>query len=75
VAKALRTWRESLEAEVDKGAARGEVRPGVDPKTVATVIIATLEGALMISRLERSSDALLRAKEHLYRYIDSEIAA
>jgi TetR/AcrR family transcriptional repressor of nem operon len=75
VTKALRTWRESLEAEVEKAATRGEVRAGVDSKTVATLIIATLEGALMISRVERNSDALLRAKAHLFRYIDTEIAA
>jgi hypothetical protein len=36
---------------------RGERQAGVDPKSVATIIIETLEGALMISRLERSDDA------------------
>ena len=75
VAKALRTWRESLEAEVEGGVERGEVRPGVDARSVATVIIATLEGALMISRLEHNPDALLGAKEHLYRYIDAEVSS
>jgi TetR/AcrR family transcriptional regulator, transcriptional repressor for nem operon len=74
VAKALRTWRESLEAEVASAAGRGEVRPDVDARTVAMMIIATLEGALMISRLERSPQALLRAKEHLNRYLDTEVA-
>jgi TetR/AcrR family transcriptional repressor of nem operon len=75
VANALRTWRESLEAEVVSAAERGEVRPGVNARSVATTIIAALEGALMISRLERSADALLGAKEHLYRYLDTEVVS
>jgi TetR/AcrR family transcriptional repressor of nem operon len=75
VAKALRTWRESLEAEVESAAERGEVKTGVEPKTVATVIIGTLEGALMISRMERNTDALIGAKEHLNRYLDTEVSA
>ena len=73
VGKALRTWRASLQKLAEDAAARGEIRPGVDPKTVATVIIATLEGALMISRLERSDDALRRAREFLNRYLDVEV--
>jgi TetR/AcrR family transcriptional repressor of nem operon len=73
VSKALRTWRESLETELESAAEQGEIRPGVDAKTVATLIIATLEGALMISRLERKPDALIGAKTHLYRFLDTEV--
>lgn len=75
VSKALKKWRASLQAEVEKAAERGQVKSGVDPKTVATMIIATLEGALMISRLERSDDALRRAKGFLVRYLEAEVAA
>jgi TetR/AcrR family transcriptional repressor of nem operon len=72
--KALRNWMVRLQTVVAEAAARKEIRKGVDPRSVATVIVATLEGALMMSRLERSDDALERAREHLHRYLDTEVA-
>jgi hypothetical protein len=49
----------------------GKVRPTTDPKAVATIIVSTLEGALMISRLEKNTDALLKAQQHLNGYLDT----
>jgi TetR/AcrR family transcriptional repressor of nem operon len=74
VSKALRSWMARLQAVITQAAARKEIRANVDPKTVATVIVATLEGALMMSRLERNDDALRRAQQHLNRYLDTEVA-
>src|SRR6202163_4621168 len=51
VAKALRSWLTRLQAIVKQAKERGETRAGVDPKAVATLIVASLEGALMMSRL------------------------
>lgn len=75
VAKALRSWLLRLQAMVKEAAKSGEARVGVDPKTVATLVVASLEGALMMSRIERNHDALRRVQEHLNRYIDNEVAA
>lgn len=75
VAKALRSWLARLENITQQARRRGETRPGVDPKAVATLIVSSLEGALMISRVERNDDALRRVREHLYRYLDQEVAA
>jgi TetR/AcrR family transcriptional repressor of nem operon len=74
VSTALRAWIAQIQSVVANAAECGDVRPGVDPKTVATLIVATLEGALMMSRLERSDDALRRVQEHLNRYLDVEVA-
>lgn len=71
VAAAVRSWRSRLQAVVQQGADDGTVKTDVDPKTVATLIIASLEGALMMSRLERSDDALRRVQTHLNTYLDS----
>jgi len=49
------------------------VRPGVNPKVVATVIVASLEGALMMSRLQRNDETLRRVQSHLNRYLDQEV--
>jgi len=75
VVKALRSWVTRLQSIVKQAARRGETRPGVDSKTVATLIVASLEGALMISRLERNDDALRRVQQHLNRYLESEVSA
>jgi hypothetical protein len=47
---------------------------GIDPKDVATLIVASLERALMMSRIQRSDDALRRAQSHLNEYLDKEVA-
>lgn len=75
VAKALRSWLTRLQTIVKQAKEHGETRAGVDPKTVATLIVATLEGALMMSRLERSDEPLRRVQQHLKRYLDKEISA
>jgi TetR/AcrR family transcriptional repressor of nem operon len=75
VAKALRSWSTRLQAIVREAAIAGETRVGVDPKNVATLVIATLEGAMMMSRIERSHDTLRRVQQHLNSYIDNEVAA
>ena len=45
------------------------------PETVATIVIASLEEALMMSRLERNGDQLLTVQEHLNAYLESSVRA
>lgn len=71
--RALHQWRDILSDIVNAGLERKEIRSGIDPKKLATLIIGSLEGALMISRLERNRDALLEAKSHLESYLESEV--
>jgi TetR/AcrR family transcriptional repressor of nem operon len=58
-------WKARLVAIVEEGVRRREVRRKVDPERIADTIIATLEGALMISRLEGKKTALRNARESL----------
>jgi TetR/AcrR family transcriptional repressor of nem operon len=71
--KALRQWQDRLAEIVKAGVQRREIRSGIDPKKLVTLIIGSLEGALMISRLERDRDALLETQSHLENYLDSEV--
>src|ERR1700732_5072920 len=75
VAKALRSWLSRLQVIVEQAQEQGETRPGVDPKAVATLIVASLEGALMMSRLQRNDEALRRVQSHLNQYLENEGAA
>ena len=74
VSKALQSWKAKLQKIVKQAAERGEIQAGVDARAVATLIVATLEGALMMSRIEGSDASLRQVQAHLERYLDSEIA-
>src|SRR5438477_1929658 len=56
VAKALRSWLTRLQTIAQQAQERGETQYGVDPEAVATLIVASLEGALMISRIQRNDE-------------------
>jgi TetR/AcrR family transcriptional regulator, transcriptional repressor for nem operon len=71
--KALRGWRGRLSSIVGEGIKAGEIRSGVDPKKLTVLIISSLEGALMISRLERNNEALLAVQSHLERHLETEV--
>ncbi len=58
--KALEGWQKFLGEIIAQGIHRGEIRSNVDKTKLANVIIASLEGAIMISRLEQSIDASAR---------------
>lgn len=63
----LRQWRGELTQMVKGGIARKEIKRSVEPQEVADVIICSLEGALMISRLE-GEEALLVIQSYLDFY-------
>jgi AcrR family transcriptional regulator len=59
----------------ERGRERGEVRPDVDAEALATVMISTLEGAVMMSRLFGDETHVARAGAHLRRYLDQSVRA
>jgi TetR/AcrR family transcriptional repressor of nem operon len=71
--RALRQWRERLVLIIRAGIKNGEINRRLDPKGLATVVISSLEGALMISRLNRDREALRVIQTHLEQYLDSEV--
>jgi TetR/AcrR family transcriptional repressor of nem operon len=74
VGKALRSWTGRLQVYVEEAQQQRDAKPGVDPKDVATLIVASLEGALMMSRIQRNDEALRRVQSHLNEYLDREVA-
>ena len=73
VNKALRQWRERIADIVRTGIKRGEINSDVDPKTVAILIISSLEGGLMMSRLNREREPLRLIQGHLEHYLEEEV--
>jgi TetR/AcrR family transcriptional regulator, transcriptional repressor for nem operon len=74
VGKALRLWTGHLQVYVEEAQQHRDAKPDVDPKDVATLIVASLEGALMMSRIHRNDEALRRIQSHLNEYLDKKVA-
>jgi len=68
---AMNDWRATIHRIVSKGIERQEIRPGIDADEVASILIATLEGALMLSNLYRDPTHMKRAADHIVRYIET----
>jgi TetR/AcrR family transcriptional repressor of nem operon len=71
--KALRGWRSYLISVIGTGIKAREIRPRIDAKESATLIISSLEGAIMLCRLERTNEALRGVQAHLDHYLETEV--
>jgi TetR/AcrR family transcriptional regulator, transcriptional repressor for nem operon len=62
-------WRSLICRIIKKGIAKGEIQSSLEPDVIATVIISTVEGAVMMSKLYQDRIYLERAIAHLHDYI------
>jgi AcrR family transcriptional regulator len=62
-------WQQLIIRVAAKGIRTGELRPEADPAALATVMTATLEGAVMLSKLYGDSVHMRRAVDHLTTHI------
>jgi AcrR family transcriptional regulator len=72
--QAMNSSRSLIVRILQTGIKKGEVRATVEPDTVATIIFSTLEGAIMMSKLERNPIHLKRVVAHLQSYIQNNLA-
>lgn len=70
---AIDEWRSLIGRIIQKGIKKGEIRPTVEPEFMATIIISTVEGAIMMSKLYDDSIHLERAVNYLNNYIESNL--
>jgi TetR/AcrR family transcriptional repressor of nem operon len=71
--KALRGWRNYVISMINAGIKAREIRSRVDAKKLATLVISSLEGAIMVYRLERNEEALRAVQAHLDNYLETEV--
>ena len=71
--KALRDWRSYLVWMIRAGIKARDIRSKVDANRLATLIISSLEGAIMVYRLERNEEALRAIQAHLDNYLETEV--
>lgn len=72
---ALRGWRQYLISLVHSGIKAREIRPKVNAKELAALFVSSLEGAIMVSRLERTEEPLRAVQAHLNTYLETEVRA
>jgi len=70
---AMESWRQFIVRTVKRGVERGELRRAADPEQAATILIATLEGSIMMSKLYRDKAHIGRALVHLRQYVEETL--
>jgi TetR/AcrR family transcriptional repressor of nem operon len=70
VRQALDYWLNRLQSIVEEGKQRGEIHSAIDSAELAMLIVSSMEGGLMVSRLQRRDDALDSACRHLEKYLE-----
>lgn len=73
--RAMDHWLALVRTIVADGQARGELRPEPAPETVATMVLATMEGAIMLAGLYRDVAHVERAAEQLAVYLEGALRA
>jgi AcrR family transcriptional regulator len=71
VQNAVQEWKDKISGIVTMGIERGEIQPAIEPRSIANIMIAVLEGALMISRLEGNREAVHDAEAMLEKFVAS----
>ena len=64
-------WHRLIGRIVKDGIAAGELAPGTDPYALAALLTASLEGALMLSRLYGDPAYTDRVVDHLVAYVET----
>jgi TetR/AcrR family transcriptional regulator, transcriptional repressor for nem operon len=73
--KALQSWMTRLSNITAEGIKKREIDSQVDPRKLSQLIIGSLEGALLISRLENDDEALQGIRQYLEEHLEQNIRA
>jgi AcrR family transcriptional regulator len=68
-------WREPIRAGLRAMHARGELRPGADPDTLALALLAALQGGLLLTKVQRDTAPLEAALDTMIDQIASTCSA
>ena len=71
--QAMNSWLHLIHRIVETGIKKGEIRTEVCADEIATIIIATLEGAVMMSKLYGDSIHMHRVINYLNQYLETHL--
>jgi AcrR family transcriptional regulator len=72
--QAMDTWRDLLRRTIRRGIAQGQMRDTVNIEALISLIISTLEGSIMMSKLYNDVTHIEYAVEHLLHHIDTSVS-
>ncbi len=64
-------WQDFIRRLVELGIARQQLKPDTDAEMLITLLISTLEGAIMLTQLHQDDSYMGRAVTHLTNYLQS----
>ncbi len=70
VVEALEIWRRFFASIIQRGIRNGEIVENVDPQSIATLFIALLEGATMMSKVYNDNSSLKTVLDKINETID-----
>ena len=73
--KALQSWIKRLSRIAAAGIHKHEIYSRIEPRKLSEWIIGSLEGALLISRLQKDSEPLHNARVNLHEYLERNVRA
>jgi TetR/AcrR family transcriptional regulator, transcriptional repressor for nem operon len=73
--KALQGWTERLSRIASEGIKKQQIDRRVAPQQLSQLIIGSLEGALLISRLQNDEEPLRAIRQHLDEYLEQNVRA
>jgi TetR/AcrR family transcriptional repressor of nem operon len=73
--KALESWTLRLSRITVEGIKKQQINHRVDPLKLSQLIIGSLEGALLISRLQKNDEPLRAIRQHLTEYLEQNVRA
>jgi len=71
--QAMSAWHGLLRRIVQAGIQAGEIKPGVAPADVASFLIASIEGAVMLTQLHGDIACWHTVRRHLRGYVEREL--
>jgi TetR/AcrR family transcriptional repressor of nem operon len=73
--RALQSWTERLSKIASEGIKKRQIDPRVHPLKLSHLIIGSLEGALLISRLQNDDEPLRAIRKHLHEFLEHSVRA
>lgn len=70
---AIQEWRDFIVRTVERGIKYGEIRPEINADMLADMLVASLEGAVALSRIDRSVQPLEHVLSFLRNYLEREV--
>lgn len=68
--RTLQEWHDLLVRILQAGIERDQIKPDVDPQSVATLIVSALEGAIVVSRVKGDPRPMEVTVAHLLNHIE-----